>query len=370
VKTQSKYKILFIVPLPPPIHGAALRNESLVKSKLLNTHFIIQIIPLRFVDNIENIGKFSFKKITKSIIVLLQILKKLILEKYDLIYFNIALYGFALYRDAIFLFVLKIFRKKVLLHLRTQGVKKQTDKSWVKKKFFTLLFKNTEVICISNHLYEDIKDVYPKRPFIVNNGIEIININKEINNNPEPVILFFSNLSQKKGVLDLIEALRILKENKIKFKANIVGPEYEIKITFLQQLINQYNLNECVAVRGGKYAEEKLKCFREADIFVFPTHFEAFPGVLLEAMQFELPTIATNEGGIPEIIDHGFTGYLVEKNNINELSKKLEMLITNPELRKEMGKNGRNKFLENYTLDIFEANMKTTFDRVIKYQSL
>jgi glycosyltransferase involved in cell wall biosynthesis len=68
--------------------------------------------------------------------------------------------------------------------------------------------------------------------------------------------------------------------------------------------IEKKNLSNCVFAHGAKYGNEKTYFFEQADIFVFPSHDECFPLVLLEAMQSGLPIISTNEGGIPDIVDN------------------------------------------------------------------
>ncbi len=117
---------------------------------------------------------------------------------------------------------------------------------------------------------------------------------------------------------------------------------------------------------GPKYGEEKSRLFLQADIFCFPTYYppEAFPLVLLEAMQFGKPVVSTYEGAIPEIVDEGVTGFLVPPKDFHALSEKLEILIADSELRERMGKAGRMKFFEKYTVDIFERNLLKVFEEV------
>lgn len=109
--------------------------------------------------------------------------------------------------------------------------------------------------------------------------------------------------------------------------------------------------------QGKKYNEEKEAFFENADIFIFPTLNEAFGLVLLEAMEHALPCIATDEGGISDIVDDGETGFIVSKRNTEALADKIEYLIIHPEERKRMGKLGYKKFNDKFTVRKFEELM-------------
>ena len=81
-------------------------------------------------------------------------------------------------------------------------------------------------------------------------------------------------------------------------------------------------------------------------------------------MQFGLPVVSTYEAAIPEIVDNGFTGFLVDKNAVIQLAEKIEILIADPNLSKKMGDAGRKKYEQEYTLEIFEEKMIDVFQEV------
>lgn len=112
---------------------------------------------------------------------------------------------------------------------------------------------------------------------------------------------------------------------------------------------------------GKKYNEEKEAFFENADMFIFPTLNEAFGLVLLEAMEHALPCIATDEGGISDIVDDGETGFIVSKRNTEALADKIEYLLNHPEERMRMGKLGYKKFLDEFTIKKFEEGMVEIF---------
>ncbi len=116
--------------------------------------------------------------------------------------------------------------------------------------------------------------------------------------------------------------------------------------------------------------EKKISELQKADIFVFPTFNEAFPLVLLEASQFSLPVISTFEGGIPDIVVDGKTGFLVKSQNPEMLAEKISILLNNSNLRIEMGRNAYERFINNFTIDIFEKNMLKTFNSILNAKTL
>ncbi|MDA9017987.1 glycosyltransferase family 4 protein [bacterium] len=134
----------------------------------------------------------------------------------------------------------------------------------------------------------------------------------------------------------------------------------------LNQKINDLKLQNCVSYLGKKYSHEKHKIFQSSDIFVFPTfyHNETFGIVNIEAMMFGLPVISTSEGGIPDIVLDGETGFIIENQNSNQLAEKIKWFIDNPEQASLMGAKGREHFLENYTLEIFENRLTQILNQI------
>ena len=158
----------------------------------------------------------------------------------------------------------------------------------------------------------------------------------------------------------LLNALKILADKGVSFYCDFVGGETkEIDNEKFTLEVNRRNLGRQVIYLGRKYGAEKERYFTDADIFVFPTYYgnECFPLVLLEAMQYGLPCITTNEGGIPDMVQDGVNGIICERQNAESLAAAIEKLLLNPELRKQMGQKGFEIFKERFTLDKFESNL-------------
>jgi len=360
-------KILCILQLPPPLHGASLMNSHVINSEVLRRNFTLDIVNLQFAKSINGLEKFSLLKVYKALSYGFAIAKIVITQSPDLVYFTLVPRGFAFYRDACYVLLLKLFNSKIVFHLHGKGVKNNIEKSFLKKKMYAWVFKNSYVICLSERLSEDISEVH-RLPYIVPNGIKILpkingiqnRLNKSIVN-----VLFLSNYIRSKGILVLIDALGILHSQGYLFNARLVGAPADLTIEFLENLIANQGLAEVVKVTGPLYGNDKLAEFQKADIFAFPTYFEAFPLVILEAMQHSLPVVSTLEGGIPEITIDGKTGFLVETQNALMLAEKIAILLKNKNMRIEMGKRGYERFMDKFTINHFENNIHNIFQTIL-----
>jgi len=152
----------------------------------------------------------------------------------------------------------------------------------------------------------------------------------------------------------------------IDFTSTFIGGEGDINAASFNIKVKELGLSDKVNYLGRKYGDEKNKYFMKADIFVFPTfyHNETFGLVNLEAMQFSLPIISTFEGGIPDVVQNGITGFLVKKRDARELAEKIAILIEDTDLRITMGERGRERFKEHFTLLNFEQTFCEIFTQI------
>jgi glycosyltransferase involved in cell wall biosynthesis len=105
-----------------------------------------------------------------------------------------------------------------------------------------------------------------------------------------------------------------------------------------------------------------------ADLFLLPSDLESFGLAALEAMACEVPVIATNVGGLPEVVEHGVDGYLVAPRDIAGAAKFALRILTSPDRGREMGKlariNARKKYCANDIIPIYEEFYRKVLDAV------
>lgn len=361
------FRICFLVQLPPPVHGSANISKILVESPIINNAFNLTVIPLHFAKDNKQLGFFSLSKVAKMIGYGLRLISVLRSFKPDVVYFTVSPKGLSFYRDVCYVFILKLWKSKIVYHLHVKGIKEESEESSLKKILYKCIFKNTYVITLSDMLAYDLEAVYGKQPFIVNNGIQNVIHDDNILSRPasrKPKILFLSNLMKLKGVFVLLQALVLLKRKTQHFHAVIAGNNADLTRTDVENFIAANNIADCVVVKNGMYATEKYEAFKDAYLFVHPTLNDAFPLVILEAMQFGLPVISTIEGSIPEIVDDGVTGILIAKNDAQALAEKIEYLLREGDTARKMGSAGRAKFLAEYTSEKMEQNVKEVLMKI------
>ena len=359
-----KQKILFIMHMPPPVHGAAMVGQYIHDSKLINEKFEGHYINLTTAKNLQDIGKVGIRKLVDFVMLLCRIRKNLSAIRPDLVYVTPNACGGAFYKDYIVVQMIKRMGFQVVVHYHNKGV--ATRQNWLLDNIlYQRFFKGIKVILLSECLYSDVMK-YVKREdvFVCGNGIPSSAIEGLVSASPAMAspshLLFLSNLLISKGVVVLLDSLKVLKEKGCRFVCDFVGGEtVEMDAAMFQAEVVKRGLEGMVVYHGRKYGKDKEAFLNGADIFVFPTfyHNECFPLVLLEAMEHGLPCISTTEGGIPGIIDNGKTGYLVPKHDVVALADKIEMFIRDTDLRHKMGEAGREKFEREFTLEVFEKRM-------------
>ncbi len=342
---------------PPPIHGVSVMNDIIKNSKLINSRFKCDYINLATAKNIDDLQKNSFRKYFLTIKIIIKSFYKMLINRYDYVYITIFPYGFSFIKDSIIVLLVRFFGQKPLLHIHTYGFKKSSTQSKFKSYYYSFIFKNVHVICLSQLLIEDISHIYKGKVFILPNGIPQVNFKNTYNNDQNPInLLYLSNLIKGKGILLIIDALERLNKKRVDFIFRIVGSEGDIKYSFINELIKLKGLENKVIVLGPKFGEEKYDEFKKAGVFLLPSNYDTFGLVLLEAMQYGVPCISSNIGGIPDLIGNG-RGVLLENISVEDLELSINKLLTDKMLRQNISNKSFDYFISNFTVNIFETKL-------------
>ncbi len=259
----------------------------------------------------------------------------ILFKKIDLVHIHCASRA-SFYRKGFLFFLAKIFNKKVIFHINGAEFitfyyqESPAFQKWIIRK---VLLKSDCVLAISNQWKEDLEGIIEgkRNVDVLFNPITIPHISRNTHKRQEIHILSMGFLCHRKGTYDVLEAASRISEKipNVKFCLYGDGNNQEMK-----SLVKKLKLQEHVTMPG--WVQDKEKAYLDADIYVLPSYNEGLPLSVLEAASYQLPIVTTPVGGIPEIIEDGKNGFLIEPGNVDMLEQRLMELIQSQELRQKM----------------------------------
>lgn len=356
---MGKPRILFLMHLPPPVHGAAVMGSIVRDCRTIREMFDCKYINYSISRVMDEIDRFSWKKIRVVLGLLFQVYRGVVHFRPDIVYVTPSFRPFGFLKDRLVVRFAKRRGCRVVMHLHNKGVSDLASSPTFDRQF-RAFFKGTRVIMLSDRLYFDI-DRYVNRADVrfCPNGIDpVLESIPSREKAGVPEMLFVSNVFGSKGACDLLDACRLLLERGLSFHCRFVGCiSREFSADSFAQMVRDRGLEERVSYGGPLYGDEKREAYRQADIFVHPTREDCFPLVILEAMSAGLPVVANEEGGIPDEVIDGVTGLLSRKGDTADLARCLETLLANPSYRRKMGEAGRERFESYFTKARFEDKL-------------
>ena len=160
----------------------------------------------------------------------------------------------------------------------------------------------------------------------------------------------------KKGLEHLLEACQVLRSRSGDFRCTIVAGESKLAQRLMERA-TELDLDDVLTFAPRISQDEVRELMAGADAFVLPCVVapngdrDGIPVVLMEAMATELPVVSTAVSGIPELVIDGVTGLVVPERNAEELAEALERLMDDPDLRRELGKRGRQHVIAEFQDD-------------------
>lgn len=203
------------------------------------------------------------------------------------------------------------------------------------------------VITVSEYDYQLAKKhniISVKKLHRIQNGVHDCGELKELHNiNEVPTILMVARFAVPKKQLQLVKALEKIQSSNWQLQLVGEGPLLEETMAY----VVQQKLTHRIQFLGNRRDIPEL--LQQTDLFVLLSDWEGLPLSILEAMRTRLPIIATDVGGVSEAVKHGCNGFLLPKNDEDELVRKLTILLNDSVLRSEMGRESRRLFEENFT---------------------
>lgn len=319
----------------------------------------------------------------------------LINRNIKIVHIHAASYG-SFIRKSIVLKIAKLFKKKVIFHIHGAEFHLFYDKSpEFMKKIITNTLNQADLIIVLSKVWKERisriceRNKERKSKFNLNlksrvgllthqqkidNALifapgEYIKVLynpiciKEINHTSSEQVrfLFMGRIEKRKGVYDIIEAVKNITNPNI-----IINLYGDGDLDKFKALIEESNLQDKIKISDWVSGDEKDEAYKNSDVLLLPSYNEGLPMSILEAMAYGLPIIATTVGGIPEAVEDGVNGFLIQPGDTKTLAERIDLLASYKDLREKMGRAGYDIAKEKFDIKIIINQLQDIYDGMLK----
>jgi len=257
---------------------------------------------------------------------------------------------------------------------RNSGIHNEVQR-YINDTEWLLTYESSEVIVNSKYMKNELQRLFGlpyEKINVVANGINSTvysgiekdyEFRRQYAADNEKIILFMGRLVYEKGVQHLISAMPKILDGYSDAKLIIAGKGG--MIDELKTQVDSMGLNDKVYFTGYMNAKQVSKMYRCADVSVFPSTYEPFGIVALEAMLAGVPVVVSDVGGLNEIVEHGVDGMKSYAGNPNSLADSILALLLNPELCNNVTKKAKIKVKNEYNWAKIAQDTYFTYEKAI-----
>ncbi len=356
-------RVLYVSPLPPPAGGIGTWTRILLDRGLPGG------FEPALVDSSVGPERSVFEaaslraELGRALRIFFHLLRELVLRRPLLLHVNTDPLSAGFHRDVLCAALGRAFRVPVVIHYRglAARLREQPQRRfhhWVLRRAVRLAARSVALNRDSHEFLGSVSGPHAARVVSLPNYYDERELPlPELRPRPpeeRPRVVFVAGLTLAKGTPEVVAAARRLPD--VDF--HLVGPAYPE----VEELLADLPPN--VVAHGELDHAAALEEMARSHLLVFPSSHEGFPNVVLEAMVTGLPVVATPVGAIPEMVEEGRGGRLVERN-VEALAKAVHDVLESEERRLEMGRFNRTKAIREYSFPAVSAALAHLYDDVL-----
>ena len=302
--------------------------------------------------NIDYFPTYKNKSPILKILFYIKNLTKILLKitQYDILHVHTAsMWSFR--RLAIVIGIGIILGKKIITHIHGGGFEGYYNRSnLIEKKIIIYILNKSDIIVVLSQIFKKnlSKITDTGKIKVVYNSVNYSSKNESYKREKYFNIIFLGSLLKRKGIYDLINAFHQLIINDKRARLILCGNGEVDKIN---RILKELKIEKQVCLPGWVDGQKKIKLIDSSHVLVLPSYVEAFPMSILEAMSRGVPAIATNVGGIEEIITDFSDGFIFNPGDIQSLTNRIELLYNDDELYRSMCNQAKNNIAKRFSTE-------------------
>lgn len=373
-------EILLVGPLPPQIGGVEFFVEALLKSPLREwftiRHFDISkpksrsmaqfSSPMGYARSFKRNLKTSFYSFGYSLIYFTKYLFVIPSRRIGLVHLHSSAY-MSFWEKCAYLDLARLFGKKVVLHIHGSSFDRFIRESgrFARGAILRHLRRCDRVVALSESWRTFFLEyLAPDKIAVVENGIDL-SLYRELEPRPAPVptVVFLGEVCSRKGIFDLLSAFKKVLATLPDARLVLAGPG---ELEKSQMVARHLGISDAVEFLGPRYGAAKAAVLSEGWCMALPSYAEVFPLALLDGYAAGLPVVSTRVGGIPDFVQEGENGLLVEPGDQQGLAAALTRLLTETPLRCRMAEANRRVARERYDIDICAQRVREIYQELLR----
>ncbi len=352
-------KVLISGHLPPPMSGIGTYYQTLLSSSLPSR------VSLQFIDTSSRrrsgseTGSWSYSNLAFAIRDCVRFARAVVIQRPEICHIATT-YGLSFLKHSACILIAKLLGSKILLHPHCSFyfLYERRGRAW--QWFVRKVIGLCHGVAVLSNEWKKLQEVVPScQIYYLPNAIDLLTYagvaGERIESKSDKSclhILYLGHLGKEKGSFDLIcAAQKVLgQDHGVVFE--LVGQEQVVgDMKQLNARVVEAGLEQFIHVRSAVTGAEKIELFRCADIFVYPSYHEGMPMAVIEAMACGLPIIATQVGGLPDLVCPGQNGLLVPAGRPDQLANAIQQLVVDPQTRHSMQADSLRRARENFDIE-------------------
>ena len=373
---QAKKKIAMVGSIPPPYHGSNTYFLGLLKSEIAHRYDVIHV-DISDHRGLENLSRLDFTNVKIALGGLTKLRSVCKTFSPDIVYIPVASNFLPFLRDGLLIKTASRYSDaKIVIHLHEGSYFRDTfynNASLPLRKFIESALNDVAAAVVYSKSLERVFEGLVENTVSFFNGVDDIICKTDQSGRKDYLtVSYIGNLYRSKGVLNFLKAASLIHREMPDVRFTVCGAwasdraEVENEI---RQITANGNLKDRLVLTGTVPAEELGRIYAGSDLIIFPTTYpyEGCPLVIIEAMKHGKPVISSRSAGaIPEMIDDGIDGFLIDPENHREIAESAIRLLKDRSLLNAMGASARKKFENEFTKQKNIGNLIRVFESVLQ----